>query len=102
MSRLDELKALLEKATPGPWGWTYDGSNDYSVGRAEDPQAKRVAVVYDPTERDGADAALIALLRNMAPDLLRVVEAAQNLAECEFYNDDACDAVVDALKALEG
>ena len=29
----------------GPWGWTYDGSSGYSIGRAEDPQAFKVAGV---------------------------------------------------------
>lgn len=66
--------------TPGPWGFTYDGGGDYSIGPADDPQVDRIAHVAETMsghgdwERRMADARLIAA----APDLLHACEAALN------------------------
>ena len=43
---LEPIEAREQLATEGPWGWTYDGSGDYSVGLAEDPQAERYASMW--------------------------------------------------------
>jgi hypothetical protein len=64
--------------TPGPWGWTYDGSSTYSVGRAEDPQGFRVACIYDRRDDRGmANARLIAA----APDLLEMLQRCAELLD---------------------
>lgn len=64
-----------QKHTPGPWRWVYDGSSDYSIGEADDPQAKPVAGVYDRNhKRAAANCDLIAA----APDLL---EACKDLVD---------------------
>ena len=36
MTRIDEIKARLEKATPGPWAWAHIGEkvNGYVIGNA--------------------------------------------------------------------
>lgn len=59
--------------TPGPWGWVYDGSKDYSIGRAADPQGHNVANVYAygrDYDRAEANCNLIAA----APDLLAALK----------------------------
>lgn len=83
MSKLDELKALLEKATAGPWEQTYghgdSGNNNNVIFGRERPNQYIARIVSGRgnggEEERHANAQLIALLRNMAPDLLRVVEA---------------------------
>ena len=32
------IDELLKKASPRPWGYTYDGSSDWSIGPKDDPQ----------------------------------------------------------------
>lgn len=59
--------------TPGPWGWTYDGSKDYSIGSADDPQAKPVAHVY-AWQRNYNQAEANCNLIAAAPDLLAALE----------------------------
>jgi hypothetical protein len=103
---LSDLKKLADDATPGPWGYTYDGSNDYSIGAAEDPQAQRVASVYDPTSKNGANAAFIATFNpELVKKLLAVVEAAELVHKFEdspdprapLLHDDAMFALGTAL-----
>lgn len=79
-----ELRALLEKATPGPWK-DAPGSRSAAVySKAVDAaiyinvDRESVGVIAETVDRWKADAALIAALRNAAPDLLRVVEAVAN------------------------
>jgi hypothetical protein len=62
------MNTMEAKYTPGPWGWTYDGSSDYSIGTLADPQGdNRIAHVWDKNdERARANVNLIAA----APDLL--------------------------------
>lgn len=76
-----EVKAMasdnehITRHTPGPWGWTYDGSSDFSIGEADDPQAKPVASVHawrDDFNRARANCALIAA----APDMLMALKEA--------------------------
>lgn len=56
---------------PGPWDWTYDGSSDYSVGQADDPQAKPVAHVHSRNPDRGH--AICALL-SASPDMVDALE----------------------------
>lgn len=86
------------KHTPGPWGWTYDGSSDYSIGQADDPQVKRVANIYAwqrNHDQAMADCALIAA----APDLLAALKAL--LTECGG-SDDVRIAAEAAIALAEG
>lgn len=57
--------------TPGPWGFTYDGSSDWSIGPADDPQARRIASVWD---RDDARAEANVRLIAAAPELLAALK----------------------------
>ena len=77
--------------TPGPWGWTYDGSSTYSIGLAEDPQDRRIASVYDRRdERAIANCWVIAA----APEMLTALKA--GLALLEHYGE--CEQVT-AMRA---
>ena len=90
MTKLTELRELLARATDAPWRPYQCGRNDEdeACGIKSGPfvsdfeDAYQRGVVYD-TSRDEchhhmapSDAALIAALRNAAPALLDVVEAA--------------------------
>lgn len=68
-----ELRELLEKATPGPWEANGEGR---PIMVSQFDSSARVTEDNGAVRNDAhADAALIAALRNAAPDLLRVVEA---------------------------
>lgn len=70
----------MNKQTPAPWGYTYDGSGTYSIGPAADPQGAAIAVIYDhDDERAKANARLIAAAPEMLAALRRAVVA---LAGC--------------------
>lgn len=94
----DELKRLLTAATPEPWAYRKVGAGTFEViaGLSGNPpfrpdvDAKITDVVVgagDAAPEEGytlgaykaADAALIAALRNAAPELLAVVEAARGV-----------------------
>ena len=74
---LDELEKLLEQATPGPWSSTpsipEEGSECFWLTACPRiNQEREIAVVSGPqNERNTANAALIAALRNTAEELVR-------------------------------
>lgn len=83
-----EMRELLAKATPGPWAYECHGRDGwYAVGVLAEPGTEKFLTgqqetgYADVVERValeielGADAALIAALRNEAPALLDRVEA---------------------------
>lgn len=73
---LDELTALEQAATPGPWHVTTSGDSHY---RREVRRADRESVAFCgtiPEAQAHADAALIAATRNAMPLLLAVARAA--------------------------
>lgn len=85
--------------TPGPWGWTYDGSSDYSIGEARDPQAYPVAHIWDRNdERAMANASLIAA----APELLAVAKALDEYQRTyhDLYSNEAMRIVRAARAAI--
>ena len=58
--------------TPGPWGWTYDGSSDYTLGQLPDPQGVTVCNVW---ERIHGKAIGNLNLISSAPDMLEMLYA---------------------------
>lgn len=79
-----------------PLGWTYDGSSDYSIGYADDPQANCVARMWD---RKDERARAYCDLFTAAPDLLAALKSL--LAECGGC-DDARIAAKAAIEKAEG
>ena len=100
MSKIEELRALLAKATPGPW-------------RVRDGNPSRVDTVESgwPIADVGfnhGDAAMIAAMRVALPALLDVVEAAHAWSECvekgfasELRPDIARAMLIRALRKLD-
>jgi hypothetical protein len=92
---------MKAKHTPGPWAWVYDGSSDYSIGEAEDPQAKAVAGVYAwGRDYDTAEAncALIAA----APDLLAALKELVAHSSCRAGDVPMWQAAEAAIAKAEG
>ncbi len=105
---VSELRELEKAATRGPWSSQHDftGEIAYVKRMYQDDQDRRVHTVIARCEGYGAnrteDAALIAALRNAAPYLLAVVEAAQEL--CDWWDNatiaEAEFALADAMATL--
>lgn len=100
-----ELRAMLDKVTPGPW----ESRPSIEGFCVESDAGQHVACYcFNDHERHDADAALIAALRNAAPDLLRVVEAARAMITvCQYPCGDPgkcgnCSALREALDRLTG
>ena len=100
-TRLDELEALREAATPGPWHWDPNFAEVYDTGTGlaltNDAGAEIVGAYNyhccdfrdDPRVGD-ADAALIVAAVNALPDLIAAARAHRGLA-------DAVRALADEL-----
>jgi len=100
---IETLRALLSEATPGPW---VDDRGGFVLLGYEDRDHRYVCEATVP-----ADATAIAALRNLAPELLAVVEAAGRLrpvvsdaglldAPATFVDDDAAADLVSRLRDL--
>ena len=77
MTTIDEIEALLARATPGPWvqdEWLVDAPG----------LARELASCASDSDDavDIANAKLIVALRNSAPDLIAVVRAAAESVGC--------------------
>ena len=90
MTTIDDIEALLARATPGPW---YHHEGDIMVGPLNHGYGPKIASAnYDggPCRNEIAGflpetvrrAALIVALRNSAPDLIAVVRAAAESVGC--------------------
>jgi hypothetical protein len=110
-STLERLKALEKAATRGPWtAWQRRHKNDWCID-SDEALLSRLAELRGPESSANtcvsADAALICALRNAAPGLLAVVEAAKMLMDSgglSLESEGARDAhglLFDALRALE-
>jgi hypothetical protein len=84
---LDALEAAERSATPGPWAWPHDNTLAGDYGRGYDSEWAVVAAIHDAGPVSAEDAALIALLRNHAADLIAVARAA-HVAYDGFGEDD--------------
>lgn len=95
---IKELRRLERAATPGPWETTtWDGLLYVaSVQQLQGSYVCELGIGSDGAERD---AALIAAARNALPALLRVAEAARELAAGP--ESTAWDELYAAIAALE-
>lgn len=106
--KIEEIRAALEGATPGPWtthvvdDTAIVAANGVDVGTTCDSaKAEREDAYNNEYERLEADARLIAL----APDMARIVLAAEKLAEAHDANKpiEEIDLALQAYrKAVEG
>ena len=86
MNKLEELKALINAATKGPWQETYGAQRDEVcsfVIRGAKGNEPRHHYIHGENGKNGttnsdADAALIVAMRNLLPQLIAVAEASQN------------------------
>lgn len=105
MTKLDEIEAALAAATEGPWRCdkTFERMLDTPfkyrvVSEAPDLRQSR-AITDDRLRIENAE--LIALLRNMAPDLVRVVKAAKVYFEAERADGITAAEVIRAEQELD-
>jgi hypothetical protein len=109
MTRLDEIAARVDAATPGPWerGITTDGTRRVATildGSTSGVEIEDIHTPYDPiaTSETAANADLIAHAPEDIAALLDIVRAAQSVVG-EYH--PGCPALIaelcDALAALE-
>lgn len=88
---VERIRELEKLGTPEPWGWCYDGSSDWSIGAANDPQVDSVCELHRYHKPSCPDAPFITELRNHCKALCDIIEK-QNEA-LKYYasslaNDD--------------
>jgi len=83
MTTIKEYKAMMEGATDAPWSYIHENYAIYGAPDSRGAQG-RIAEI-DITNNHNEDAQFIAASRNIAPDLIRVIELA----------DEALNSVVD-------
>lgn len=84
MSRIDDLRALAEKATPGPWSQGHGAALRHVKSNADLYAGTTVATVNYTSQ----NAAFIAEWRNAAPAILAVLEAVKRLDDHEHGDAD--------------
>lgn len=109
MTNEDIAKAreIIAAATPGPWGMTYDGSGDYSIGLAHDPQVERIFTNAVYIIADFPDGRFIVAARTGWPEALSEVERYQealrdaNKCYAEMFQErDKLRAVAEAASMV--
>jgi hypothetical protein len=114
MTTLPHLRALLERATPAPWSsyCPYAGESvpagfsANEIARVMDNETSIDIVAHGVPKRGRRqveNAEMIVALRNLAPKLLAVVEAAEELLYYSFDADSSKERgpLLRALEALE-
>lgn len=97
--RLDEIRKLIEAATPGPWAYRIFEVDPITCIIRRD-NAYPGESVADNTNL--ADAEFIAAARTLLPALLAVAEKAEALLEDEGMRSVNSGGLCEALAALEG
>lgn len=115
MSKLDELRKLEQAATKGPWKHSNEGERWGNSVWGPVPNAENLGSMCVAKVGHGSfdvhNAKFITAARNSMPALLKVVEAAKDMAieltpeqraQWEPYWLEKYDWVVAALRELEG
>ncbi len=102
--KLEELKELCEKATPGPWFFDKEGGpehegNEHGVVWFSGPYGR--TAVFDSCYWDMADAKLAAAARTYMPKLIAVVEAAKRTTCAIEGSSVASVELREAIEVLE-
>jgi hypothetical protein len=104
MNFTDKLRQLHETSTPGPWDFVNNTKRGtaiiHSVGATD------VAGVYNSDSGLCKDASIICLLRNKVPELLELLDAAQQFARITAFIPETHDTIrsnlLRAIAKLEG
>lgn len=86
MSTIDEIEALLARATPGP---LKHGPESHHIEVVPKDGCHGFSIRCDGMGDHSADAAFFVALRNAAPDLIAVVRAAAKVAKLDDANRPA-------------
>lgn len=100
MTKLDELEALLQRATPGPWEQHDHGGTICAITDTEQHLCMPLAE-FGGRPNDIHDANAIAAIRNLAPTLIAVARAAAEMVGPGELTLDRIMRVHAALTALE-
>ena len=102
MTTLKEYKAMMEGATDAPWSFSPQrGANGHCFqAQVWDSKGDSLAIIESTAFEKYAtsDAKFIAASRNIAPELIRVIELAEE-ALLEIEHSDECAQIV-ATRAL--
>ena len=97
MSEIDDVRAVLDAATPGPWRVT---PNDLGVESESNSPGMLAELYGDTTEAMGIDARAIALLGSTWREALDVIEIAASPRQAGLRQ--AVDAWRAAVREHEG
>ena len=85
MTTLKEYKAMMEGATDAPWSYIDEWSGIYDAPDIRGAQVRIAEIVRVSDYKSNAD--FIAASRNIAPELIRVIELAEDaLEDAEGYS----------------
>ncbi len=94
MTTLKEYKAMMEGATDAPWSYEPQEFMPERVWKG----AKQICHVIGDSGETQSNAQFIAASRNIAPELIRVIELAEEaLKSCYFRDHDEMDYDVDLV-----
>lgn len=96
------IDELLKKASPRPWGYTYDGSSDWSIGPKDDPQVNPVMNIWTKDDdKAHANAQIICIAINKFErmrEALKIIMSRAGLPDAK----EACRLIIqDAKEALK-
>ena len=116
MTLLSQLRAAVERATKGPWDWftsLEQSEIDGGTLHIQDTRAHSIRFLFSlgnnqgfahtvglNPEEDTANARLIVLLRNHAPLLIALADAARAWCAQDGDTDDNRQRVADAVATL--
>lgn len=102
--KLEEIKALIEAATPGPWEANGTGAYVAMMSIFDDKIRKYVSAPQTGMCVSDGDIAFIAASRTLLPKLLAVAEAAKAYVKAFTEPSTEClsvETIAAALAALE-
>lgn len=112
---LKDLKELDAKATSAPWSITKMGFDDnfcykHQIGNSKETALYSHSVTGDNTNTQNANTLLVVKTRNVLPDLLRVIELAEDaLNSCgvneqgqEYFDGIIIQQALSEIRKLKG
>ncbi len=108
MTTLKELKELDAKATSAPWSYIDEWSGIYDAPDIRGAQVRIAEIVRTPDYKANVD--IITATRNALPDLIRVIELAEDglrnaqatLRHYRLYDLDKVEQALSEIRKLKG